>query len=137
MSAVSRTFKLRLSPAGMDVLIAAHCRLIQTTRHLLPWGTTLHTAVAYLESVPPDDIVAGLDRVATARLCGAEVRFLGAPATLNDVASRVVAGVVAASPHRPPPTLLQVYIVALEMLVCAEAQTLLQAYRRIADRSGR
>lgn len=132
MGGVSRTFKLRLSPAGMDVLIAAHCRLIRATRQLLPWGTTLHVAVAHLDSVPADQIVAGLDRIASAGLCGAEVHFLGAPSTLNDVASRIVARVAAASGDRPAPALLQIYILALETLASAEVQALRLAHRRVA-----
>jgi hypothetical protein len=130
MGNVSRTFKLRLSPAGMDMLIAAHCRLIQETRQLLPWGTTLHAAVVHLDSAAPDQVAAGLDRIAAAGLCGTEVRFLGAPSALNDVASRIIDRVVAALPGRRAPALLQVYILSLETLVSAEAQSLERAYRR-------
>jgi len=137
MGRVSRTFKLRLSPAGMDVLIAAHCRLIHATRQLLPWGTTLHAAVAYLDSLSPDQIVAGLDRIAIAGLCGAEVHYLGAPSTLNDVASRIAARVVAASACRPAPSLLQIYILALDAFVAAEMQALRLSYRRIASEASR
>jgi len=114
MGKVSRTFKLRLSPAGMDVLIAAHCRLIQATRQILPWGTTLHAAVTHLDSFAPAEIVVGLDRIKAAGLCGAEVHFLGAPSTLNDV-----------------PALLQIYVLALDLLVSAEAPSLRRAYHMV------
>ena len=132
MGRVSRTFKLRLSPAGMDVLFAAHCRLIRETRQLLPWGTTLHAAITHLDCVAADQILVGLDRIATAGLCGDEVHFLGAPSTLNDVASRIVARVAAASLDRPAPTLLQIYILALDILVSAEPRSLRLAHHKVA-----
>jgi len=132
MGGVSRTFKLRLSPSGMDVLIAAHCHLIHTTRQLLAWGTTLHTGVMHLDTMPVERIVARFDRIALAALCGAEVHFLGAPATLNDVASRIAARVAAASPSAPAPALLHIYILALKILSSADPADLKLAYRLVS-----
>lgn len=131
MERVSRTFKLRLSPAGMDVLITAHCRLIQATRQLLPWGTTLHAALVHLDSIAPDQVLKGFDRIAAAGLRGTEVHFLGAPSTLNEVAVRIAARVLAVSPESRRPPLLQVYILALDMLASAEPRSLQLAYRKL------
>ena len=136
MERVSRTFKLRLSPAGMDMLIAAHCRLIHTTRQLLPWGTTLHTAVAHLETLPADHLVSGLERTMAAGLCGPEVHFLGAPTALNEIAARIVTRVAGAVPGTSPPALQQIYILALDTLVSADPGAQRLAYGRIAARNG-
>lgn len=129
---VSRTFKLRLSPAGMDVLIEAHCRVIRATRQLLPWGTTLHAALSHLDTLTPEEVVAGFPRVAAAGLAGAEIHFLGAPATLNEMAVRIAGRAVQGAPDRPGPTMLQVYLLALETLLTADVTQVRSAYYRIS-----
>ena len=130
MARGSRTFKLRLSPAGMDLLIKAHCRLIQATRQLLPWGTTLYVAVMLLDTFAADQIASGLDRVAGAGLCGAEVRFLGAPCTLNDVAIGIAARAAEVRARRTAPPLHLVYILALDVLASADQPSMRSAYIR-------
>src|SRR3546814_3839907 len=57
MARARRSFKLRLSAAGLDVLIDSHCHLIRITRSLIAWGTTLHVAVEHLDTLPTAEIV--------------------------------------------------------------------------------
>jgi len=131
----SRTFKLRLSPAGMNVLIEAHCRVIRATKQLLAWGTTLHAALAHLESLPTEAIVSGLGRIATAGLDGTEVHYLGAPCVMSAIAARISARVAAVSPAGRPPTLLHIYILALEVATSAALPRLRSSYERLAVES--
>lgn len=57
MARARRSFKLRLSPAGLDVLIDSHCHLIRVTRSLIAWGTTLHVAVEHLDTLSTAEII--------------------------------------------------------------------------------
>ena len=131
MGRKSRTYRLTLSAAGMDVLIDAHCHLIRTTRSLLAWGTTLHLAVAHLDAVAPDAVIARLAELSAAGLGGGEVHFLGAPARLNDIAARIARRVSAEMPDQPPPELQHIYIVALQEASGASIDLLQAAYASI------
>ncbi len=130
MGRATRTFKLRLSPAGMDVLIDSHCHLIRTTRCLLAWGTTLHVAVNYLDTVPASTIVDSLNALREAPLSGSEEHHVGAPHRLWDTASQIAERVRCAVPDREPPSLGSIYILALQHLARAEGAQLLAAFER-------
>jgi hypothetical protein len=129
----SRTFRLTLSPAGMDLLIDAHCRLIHTTRGLLAWGTTLHVAVAHLDTVPSESVIADLAALPTLGLSGSEVHFLGAPASLNDIASRIARRVCQHPAGHAAPELRQIHIVALQHVLRADSDVLRAAYTMISS----
>ncbi len=131
MARKSRTYRLTLSAAGMDVLIDAHCHLIRTTRCLLAWGTTLHIAVAYLDTIAPDAVLARLTELPAAGLGGAKVHFLGAPARLNDIAARIASRVSAHTPDQAAPELRHIYIVALLEASRAKTDLLQAAYASI------
>lgn len=127
----SRTYRLTLSKTGMDLLIEAHCHLIRSTRGLLAWGTTLHVAVHYLEALPPQKVKTSLDQLSMSGLIGEELHFLGAPASLNDAAARVVQMVCDHYPDAPPPELRHIYIVSLQALVTADPAALASIHRAI------
>jgi hypothetical protein len=131
MGRPSRTYRLTLSPAGMDVLIDAHCHLIRVTRCLLAWGTTLHVAVACLDRAPAEVVAGYLDRLPALRLSGNEVHFLGAPARLNEVASRIARRVGERAPTRVP-ELGHLYIIALQHALLVNADTLKATHEIIA-----
>ncbi|MDB5580796.1 MAG: hypothetical protein JWR80_5972 [Bradyrhizobium sp.] len=131
MGRKSRTYRLTLSAAGMDVLIDAHCHLIRTTRCLLAWGTTLHIAVAHLDTVAPDAVMAKLTELPAAGLGGGEVHFLGAPTRLNDIAARIARRVTAEKPDLAPPELRHIYIVALQEVSGTKTDLLRAAYASI------
>ncbi|WP_380926269.1 hypothetical protein [Sphingomonas leidyi] len=89
MSRARRSFKLRLSPAGLDILIDSHCHLIRVTRSLIAWGTTLHVAIEYLNSMPTDKIVDQLKGQELSCLGGAEEHHVGASCRLRDIATSI------------------------------------------------
>lgn len=131
MARQSRTFKLRLSPAGMDLLIDSHCHLIRSTRALLAWGTTLHVAVECLEGVPTAILRQTLAGVLEAGLFGSEEHHLGASRTLSELVSRIVERISAPELGRQQPMIAQIYIAALQHLTKTDAQTLCAAYERM------
>lgn len=49
MGRVSRTFKLKLSPAGVELFLDCHCRLGHLVKELLPYGNTLYCALLLLQ----------------------------------------------------------------------------------------
>jgi len=130
MGRPTRSFKLRLSPAGVDLLIDSHCHLIRTTRCLIAWGTTLHVAVNYLDTVPASALVAQLEELREARLSGSEEHHVGASHRLWDVASNIADRLRCAMPDRAPPTLGTIYILALRQLTLADGADLLAAFDR-------
>lgn len=137
MQRQSRTFKLRLSPAGMDLLIDSHCHLIRSTRALVAWGTTLLVAVDYLDTVPPAVVIDQLACLPKAGLAGDLEHHLGAPKTLNLTATRIAERVAQAAPDRDPPTLSNIYIVALQLLTRTDHETLRSTYERVKSHGAR
>lgn len=133
----SRTFKLRLSPAGMDLLIDSHCHLIRSTRSLLAWGTTLQVAVSCLDLVPVAVVIERLAETALAGLSGSEEHHLGAPKGLNLTATRIAERVVRDAPNAETPTLSAIYIVALQQLTRTDCETLRATYERVKPPASR
>lgn len=136
MGRPTRTFKLRLSPAGMDLLIDCHCHLIRATRSLIPWGTTLHVAVVHLSAMATSEIGASLDDLYIAALLGEEEHHVGAPHHLVQVASSISARIAEAGTHRMPTSLGAVYLLALQCLLRADGAHLLTVYDQMRSRSG-
>ena len=135
MTRQSRTFKLRLSPAGMDLLIDSHVHLIRSTRALLPWGTTLQVAVDCLDAIPAPVVLERLGSLAEAGLQGDEDHYLGASKRLNQTASRIAERVGKVAPGHDAPTLASIYIAALQQLPRTDHQTLRATYDRMKPAS--
>lgn len=131
MSRQSRSFKLRLSPQGMDLLIDAHCHLIRKTRKLIAWGTTLHVAVAHLEQVPAAALAKDLTALCVAGLSGVEEHHLGAPNQLVSQAATIVDRVRPFLPSSAAPTLGNIYLLGLQYLVKAEGSALVATFNRV------
>lgn len=131
MSRPSRVFKLRLSPAGMDLLICAHCHLIRSTRSLLPWGTTLHVAVALLESTRIETVLATFRAVVEGAYLGSQEHFLGAPKGVNEIAARIAAKVTECSGGAITPLKSEVYIAALHCACSRGPQELRAVLARV------
>ena len=130
MARQSRTFKLRLSPAGMDLLIDSHCHLIRSTRALLAWGTTLHVAVECLEKMPTATLLEQLARVPEAGLAGQEEHHLGASRTLSETTARIVRRATTSAPGWPQPSISQIYLLALQHVVKTDGATICAIYER-------
>jgi len=137
MQRQSRTFKLRLSPAGMDLLIDSHCHLIRSTRALVAWGTTLLVAVDHLDTLEPAAVIEQLAAITDAGLAGDLEHHLGAPRTLNLTASRIAERIGRTAPEKDPPTLSNIYIVALQLLTRTDHETVRSIYARIRHNSAR
>lgn len=135
MGRASRTYRLDLSSAGMDLLIAAHCRLIRVTRYLLAWGTTLHVAVHHLDTLPPDVVRLSLDTLPDLELGGSETHCLGAPIRLREIASRIATRVSESDANQGMPPVGQIYIVALQHVLTADPDALRASFRGISSQA--
>lgn len=130
MGSASRAFKLRLSPAGIDLLIDCHCRLIRSARALLPYGTTLHVALLCLDGVSDAELLEDIDDLARCPLAGSHTLFVGAPRQMVDVASHIVDRLTMAAPNDPAPALGQIYLVSLRRLMTADPADMARALER-------
>lgn len=134
MSRPTRSFKLRLSDGGMDLLIDAHCHHIRSTRRLIAWGTTLHVAVGHLDRLPPQVLVEALQETCDAGLFGAQEHHLGAPNALVGLATGIAERIRALAPDKPAPSLGSIYLLALRTLLTADSGAILATYQRMKHR---
>lgn len=131
MVRATRSFKLTLSSAGIDMLIESHCHLIRATRALIAWGTTLHVAIEHLATLPEPTILAILRHLDVPRYSGKHEHHVGAPHRLKSVAMAIVERVKVAAPGQCAPTLGAIYIIALHELAKADYPALLEAFGRV------
>lgn len=131
MARATRTYKLRLSATGLDVLIASHCYMIRETRSLLAWGTTLHVAVEYLDGCSAENVGEGLGKVGSRALAGDQEHHLGAPHRLGDLAGRIVERYRISCTSEPAPTLGNLYIAALVQVGIADTDAIVAAFERV------
>ena len=137
MGRVSRTFKLKLSPAGVELFLDCHCRLGHLVKELLPFGNTLYCALLYLDHVDVQLIADDLKTLRDSGLNGDRVCFVGAPLSLTDVTSRVAARLGPASQRRGPTALnSRLFIVALKQFRLAPSEAILGAYDEMLSQAG-
>lgn len=137
MARARRSFKLRLSPAGLDVLIDSHCHLIRITRALIAWGTTLHVAVEHLDTLSTAEIIDQLKALELGCLGGGEEHHVGASHRLWDVATRITTRVQESSPAGRQPNLGTIYILALMQIPKADQMDLMSAFDRALQSGAR
>lgn len=137
MARARRSFKLRLSPAGLDLLIDSHCHLIRVTRSLIAWGTTLHVAIEHLDTLSTAEIVDQLKALELGCLGGGEEHHVGASLRLWDVATRITARIQQSSPGGRQPNLGTIYIVALLQIPKADQVDLMSAFDRALQSGAR
>ena len=137
MGRARRSFKLRLSPAGLDILIDSHCHLIRATRSLIAWGTTLHVAIEYLSTLPTRDIVDQLRGQQVSRLGGDDEHHVGASTQLWEMATSITERIQKDVPDARQPTLGTIYIVALLQVTKADRNALLRAFDRALQSGAR
>ncbi|WP_066763120.1 hypothetical protein [Sphingobium sp. CCH11-B1] len=137
MARARRSFKLRLSPAGLDVLIDSHCHLIRVTRSLIAWGTTLHVAVEHLETLPTAEIIDRLKARELDCLGGGEEHHVGASHHLWEVATRITERVQQSAPGQRQPNLGRIYILALMQIPKADQMDLICAFERALQSGAR
>ena len=80
-----RTFKLRVSNEGFDLLARCHHRLMTATRTLIPYGATLTVAMEWLDRERPRPPLA-IERTKISGLCGPITLFVGAPRWISSKA---------------------------------------------------
>lgn len=137
MARARRSFKLRLSPAGLDVLIDSHCHLIRVTRSLIAWGTTLHVAVEHLSTLSTSEIVDQMKEHELDCLGGAEEHHVGASNRLWDIATSITERVQETSPDGRQPNLGTIYLLALMQIPKAGKSDLISAFDRALQSGAR
>lgn len=130
----SRTYKLRLSPHGVDLFLACHYRLARLAREFIPYGMTLTVAVALLDRLGANDFAAELETVACDRLAGDLVRFVGCSTGLAEVVQRICERLAASDQLGHSPAIGRLYIVGLVAFGLAEDDELMAAYRSAVSR---
>jgi hypothetical protein len=128
MARARRSFKLRLSPAGLDVLIDSHCHLIRVTRSLIAWGTTLHVAVEHLSTLSTTEIVDQMQLQELDCLGGAEE---------HHIATSITERVQKTSPEGRQPNLGTIYLLALMQIPKAGKSDLINAFDRALQSGAR
>ncbi|AOH85811.1 hypothetical protein AWL63_19505 [Sphingomonas panacis] len=137
MGRARRSFKLRLSPAGLDVLIDSHCHLIRVTRSLIAWGTTLHVGIEHLSTLPTSEIIEQLKVHEPECLGGAEEHHVGASIRLWDIATSITERVQETWPGGRQPNLGNIYLLALIQIPKAGRSDLMSAFDRALQSGAR
>lgn len=134
---VSRTFKLKLSPAGVELLLDCHCRLGHLVNELLPFGNTLYCALVHLDRIDTRLIADDLKTLRESGLLGERVCFVGAPLTLTDVTSRIAERLGPEAQRRGPAALnSRLFIVALKQFRLAPSEAIVAAYDAMLEEAG-
>jgi hypothetical protein len=134
---VSRTFKLRLSPAGVELFLDCHYRLGRLVNELLPYGNTLYCALLHLDGLEPQAIADDLRLLKESGLLGDKVCFAGAPMSLTEVTARIVERLGPDAQRRGPAAMnARVFIVALKQFRLAPAEAILTAYDAMLAATG-
>lgn len=137
MGRVSRTFKLKLSPAGVELFVDCHCRLGHLVNELLPSGNTLYCALLYLEHVDTRIIADDLKTLKESGLGGDRVCFVGAPLSMVDVISRIAERLGQGGQTRGPTALgSRLFIVALKRFRLAPSDAIIKAYDAMLSEAG-
>lgn len=137
MGRVSRTFKLKLSPAGVELFLDCHCRLGHLVNELLPFGNTLYCALLHLGHVDIQHIADDLKTLKDSGLDGERVCFVGAPVSLTDVTSRIAERLGQQAQKRGPAALSsRLFIVALKQFRLASAEAITSAYEEMLRSAG-
>jgi len=129
----SRTYKLRLSPQGIELFLDFHGRLARLLCDLIPYGLTLTVAIALLESRGADEVFETLQERSFHICLGEETRFVGTTIQLTQVMARIAARLAESREFSQAPKIGQLYLAAILPAMSAEDQELLDAHRRFAE----
>jgi hypothetical protein len=125
----SRAYKLKLSRRGIALLLECHSRLCNLVGDLLPYGMTLRVAVAMLERMATEELLAELDCDELATFSGANTHFVGTSPRLAVLAAAQLDRLRAAGPSGAVLQTGQLYVAALVAMRAAEARPLTPTYR--------
>lgn len=137
MGRISRTFKLKLSPAGVELFLDCHCRLGHLVKELLPYGNTLYCALIFLARADIQLIADDLKTLKESGLDGDRVCFVGAPLTMAKVTD-AIADRLDTSARRRGPTALnsRLFIIALKQFRLASPEAIMSAYDEMLSLAG-
>ena len=130
----SRTYKLRLSPHGVDHFLACHYRLAKLVGEFIPYGATLSVAVMLLDRLAADEIAAELEDPPSNRLAGDSVHFVGCSTELVGIVQRVADRLTASDQIEGAPSAGRLYHVGLVAFGAAEDGELADAYAKLSMR---
>jgi hypothetical protein len=134
---VSRTFKLKLSPAGVELFLDCHCRLGHLVNELLPFGNTLYCALLHLEHVDTRIVADDLKTLKESGLAGDRVCFVGAPLSMTEATSRMAERLGPEAQRRGPAALnSRLFIVALKQFRLASPEAIMKAYDEMLGQAG-
>lgn len=137
MGRVSRTFKLKLSPAGVELFLDCHCRLGHLVNELLPFGNTLYCALLHLDHADIQTVADDLKTLKESGLIGTRVCFVGAPLSLTDVTSRISTRLGHQGKQRGPAALnSRLFVVALKQFRLASADVITSVYDDMLTQAG-
>lgn len=137
MGRVSRTFKLKLSPAGVELFLDCHCRLGHLVKELLPFGNTLYCALLHLEHVDIQIVADDLKTLKESGLNGDKVCFVGAPLAMADATARIADRLGRNVQRRGPAALnSRLFIVALKQFRLASPEAIKAAYDEMLLQAG-
>jgi hypothetical protein len=127
----SRTYKLQLSEAGIDLFLHCHCRLAHLMREFIPYGATLSAAVAVLDMQDACEVAAELETQRSRKGVGDSIHFVGSTYALAEVSNRIAQSLVEAGEFAAPPRMAQLYIAALGAFASADDELIRKALHRI------
>jgi hypothetical protein len=85
----SRSYRMRLSPAGTNMFLCCHCRLAHLIGSFIPYGSTLFVAVLLAKAGDPSELLAELGGTSIARFAGEAEHFVGASRTLAELVEQI------------------------------------------------
>lgn len=138
MARATRTYKLKVSPAGFDLIVDSHARLVRVSRTLLPYGFALHAALHHFASIPEETQSSAVQTFPLISLTGGRhgaAIFVGAPRALSILADGLIAQLGGQDNSRRLPEKSVLYLIALRTLLVAEEEQLLSAYSRVVGES--
>lgn len=137
MGRVSRTFKLKLSPAGVELFLDCHCRLGHLVKELLPYGNTLYCALLLLQRTNIQLIADDLKTLKESGLDGDRVCFVGAPLAMASITQGIVERLDGTVRRRGPAALnSRLFIIALKQFRLASPEAIMSAYDEMLSLAG-
>ena len=127
----SRTYKLKLSRAGIGLYLECHCRLCHLVEDLLPYGMTLNVAMRLLEIGPIDEMIGDMISPELLSLGGPEVKYVGTSPDLAETTKRIADRIVETDCFYPAPQIWKLYLAGLMGFRSSEDGRIVKTYQDI------
>lgn len=131
----TRTYKLRLSPEGIQHFLDCHHRLAVLLGEMIPYGVTLHVAMTLLARMPAADWLDEEDERIAAHWKGARTCFVGSSYRIAELTTDIAA--MRAADNRPAVPVALLYMLALRSFEMAGDRELIDACPGPSDTSGK